>query len=585
MKTLLFLLVLAIAVSRPARAQNTQLAFAQAAVVGATTSQTTNPLYVRGAATDAQGNTYFTGIFGGTVSFGSFSLTGTSGYDVFVAKRDPAGNYLWAVQGGGLGDKQVRGLAVDAAGDVVVTGYFESRTASFGSITLINAAQPTASPSNDVFVAKLSSSSHTWLWAVSAGGGTRINGDDSGTAVTVDVYGNVYVAGDFDSSVAFFGTGIQVASTYPGDKNVFLAKLTSAGQWVWAKGQDYLGYQASALSTDDYGNVYLTGSFSRRRVAFGSTVLTALPAGSFVAKIDGVGVWQWAQGLRPNLGTTPATMYAARPDHRNAVYLAGYYVGDTLRLSDRTLLNASNQDGQLRNVRASNGYVARLRADTGAWEWVVQTGGAGYEMLGAPQLDGAGHVLVAGGFNDWPGPPGGGGTFGSTTLTSANGGDMVVAQLDTAGRWLWARQAGSPTTNNGSMLYGLDPLGRGLLWGVFRAASAQLGTSMLIAYPGQTAPNYATVFTAQLGANSPLAIVKAPSPSDFTLFPNPARREVTTTGLRPGQAVQVLDALGRTVLRATVPAQGDLHVLLPTTLPAGLYLVLAGAQTRRLVVE
>ena len=173
------------------------------------------------------------------------------------------------------------------------------------------------------------------------------------------------------------------------------------------KGQTYLGYQASALSTDDYGNVYLTGSFSRRRVAFGSTVLTALPAGSFVAKSDGAGTWLWAQGLRPNLATTPASMYAARPDHRNGVYLAGYYVGDTLRLSDRTLLNTSTPDPQLRNVRASNGYVARLHAGTGAWEWVVQTSGAGYEILGTPQLDGAGHVLVAGGFNDQPGPWGG----------------------------------------------------------------------------------------------------------------------------------------------------------------------------------
>ena len=230
MKTLFFLLVLAIAISSPAQAQSTQLAFAQAAVVGATTSQTTSPIYMRGAATDVQGNSYFTGIFGGTVSFGSFSLTGTSGYDVFVAKRDAAGNYLWAVRGGGLGAKQVLGLAVDAAGDVVVTGYFNTATASFGGITLTNASPPTAATKKDVFVAKLSGSSQTWQWAVSAGGGTGINGDDYGTAVAVDVFGNIYVAGDFNSSVAFFGSTIQVPSTYPGDQNVFLAKLTSAGQ-------------------------------------------------------------------------------------------------------------------------------------------------------------------------------------------------------------------------------------------------------------------------------------------------------------------------------------------------------------------
>lgn len=74
MKTLLFLLVLAMACTSPAQAQNTQLAFTQAAVVGTTSSQATNPLYVTQAVADGQGNTYVTGMFAGTVSFGASTL-------------------------------------------------------------------------------------------------------------------------------------------------------------------------------------------------------------------------------------------------------------------------------------------------------------------------------------------------------------------------------------------------------------------------------------------------------------------------------------------------------------------------------
>ena len=571
----------------PAQAQNTQLAIAQAAVVGATTSQTTNPIYVRGAVADAQGNTYFTGIFGGTVRFGSISLTGTSGYDVFVAKRDPTGTYLWAVKGGGLGSKQVLGLAVDATGDVVVTGYFDSSTISFGSILLTNAAQPTASLSNDVFVAKLSGTSQTWQWAVSAGGSTRINGDDKGQAVTVDVFGSIYVAGTIGSSVAFFGPTIQVAPPFPGGNNIFLAKLTSAGQWVWVKGQDSLGGIVGGLSTDTYGDVYLTGAFGSARAVFGTYILTTRRSASFVAKVNGAGVWQWATSLQTSHYARHPQMYEARSDGRTGVYVAGSYVGDSLVAGTTTLVNtgAVSPPGQTAQTRTSNGYVGRLHTRTGTWQWLVQTEGLGFEYLAAPQLDGGGHVLVAGGFGE---PTffstNSGNSFGTTKLHSMGGADQVVAQLDTAGRWQWARQAGSSDSEGGA-LYGLDAQGRGLLFGSFEAASVQLGMSMLLAYPGQAAGTSSTAFTARLGANGPLAVLGQQQVENFIVYPNPAHTTVTIAGLRPGQVVQVLDVLGRTVLTGEVPGQGDLQMPLPAGLPVGLYLVRAGALARHLVVE
>ena len=52
-----------------------------------------------------------------------------------------------------------------------------------------------------------------------------------------------------------------------------------------------------------------------------------------------------------------------------------------------------------------------------------------------------------------------------------------------------------------------------------------------------------------------------------------------------GQAVQVLDVLGRELLRGTVPVQSPLRLVLPAGLAPGVYVVRAGAQARRLVVE
>jgi hypothetical protein len=53
---------------------------------------------------DAAGNTYSTGYFSGVSHFGpAITLSSTGITDIFVAKVDPQGNYLWVVKAGGFG--------------------------------------------------------------------------------------------------------------------------------------------------------------------------------------------------------------------------------------------------------------------------------------------------------------------------------------------------------------------------------------------------------------------------------------------------------------------------------------------------
>ena len=69
------------------------------------------------------------------------------------------------------------------------------------------------------------------------------------------------------------------------------------------------------------------------------------------------------------------------------------------------------------------------------------------------------------------------------------------------------------------------------------------------------------------------------------LWPNPARERVAVAGVGPGQAVRVYDLSGRLVLSATLPVSGPAELVLPAGLPRGSYLVRAGAQAGRLVLE
>jgi hypothetical protein len=96
---------------------------------------------------DSGGNTYITGYFQTTAVFGTTTLTSAGSLDVFVAKLDANGNFLWATRAGGTNTDYVQGIAVDSGGNYYVTGSFQT-TVVFGTTTLTSAG------GYDIFVTK-----------------------------------------------------------------------------------------------------------------------------------------------------------------------------------------------------------------------------------------------------------------------------------------------------------------------------------------------------------------------------------------------------------------------------------------------
>ncbi|MDO7877818.1 Ig-like domain-containing protein, partial [Hymenobacter sp. ASUV-10] len=84
---------------------------------------------------------------------------------------------------------------------------------------------------------------------------------------------------------------------------------------------------------------------------------------------------------------------------------------------------------------------------------------------------------------------------------------------------------------------------------------------------------------------SPVRALTIGGQASLTLYPNPARTAVAVAGLRAGASVEVFDALGRAVARATADAAGTARLALPSGLAAGVYVVRSGTQARRLTVE
>ena len=349
-----------------------------------------------GIATDSSGNSYVTGSFSGTATFGSTSLTSSGSSDIFIAKLDSAGNYLWAKQAGVTILNYSQGIATDSSGNSYVTGYFRG-TATFGTTSLTS----NGSSYNDIFVAKLDTDGN-YLWAKKAGG----TSDDYGYGISTDSSSNCYVTGGF-AGTATFGTTSLIGSGYT---DIFIAKLDTNGNYLWAKKaggtRSDNGY---GVATDSSSNCYVTGSFMGT-ATFGTTTLvnsSTSYADIFIAKLDMSGNYLWAKkasGINWDSGNSIAI------DSSGNSYVTGEFNGSAT-FGTSTLI--------------SNGYydifIAKLDTN-GNFLWAKQAGGTTADGGNGIATDDSGKSYVTGHFYDFA-------TFGSTSLTSNGGNDIFVAMV------------------------------------------------------------------------------------------------------------------------------------------------------------
>src|SRR5581483_10031645 len=122
--------------------------------------------------------------------------------DAFLIKIDENGGLVWADQIGGEFNDMVNAVAVDPAGNPVVTGYF-TRSADFDP-TAKGVFNVNALGRDDIFVAKYTGAGGKLVWVDGFGGDqTKPQDRDAGNAITVDSAGNVFVTGIFGGETDF----------------------------------------------------------------------------------------------------------------------------------------------------------------------------------------------------------------------------------------------------------------------------------------------------------------------------------------------------------------------------------------------
>lgn len=303
--------------------------------------------------------------------------------DFFISKFEPSGARAWTRQFGSSGRYYIAaGASTDIYGNVYVTG--ETGDGTNGG------AQS--------FVSKHLASDGATEWMRQLGTSFA----DSGSAVSVDGFGNVLIAGRTYGDLNGPNQGLE---------DLFVAKYDNTGSLLWVRQRGTaFGDSASGIDVDGAGDVYVggstAGSMDGNSNAGGSDLL--------LVKYSAAGVFQWTR-QRGTSGDDGALSVSV--DGAANIYIAGQTGGG---LDGNTSLGGFDT------------FAIRFDVD-GNKQWTTQVGSAGDDFGRSASTDGSGRLFIAGS------------TTGNFEGTGANGGDdAFLIRIDSSnGLPLWKRQPGT----------------------------------------------------------------------------------------------------------------------------------------------
>ncbi|NVO19179.1 MAG: SBBP repeat-containing protein [Bacteroidetes bacterium] len=351
------------------------------------------------------------------------------------ASNSDAQNWEWALSAGGQEVDFATGIVNDSYGNVFVAGSFYG-TASFGEKRLTSLGY------YDIFIAKFTADGKL-VWVTQAGGP---DGDEA-NGIAIDEKNNIYVTGYF-TSTASFGKN-QLKSN--GDKDFFLAKLNSDGNFEWVKsGGGKLAEFGKAVAADNKGNVFVTGILTSTSNFKNFTLNSNGKEDIFIADYSDDGDLRWIKSVGGG-GRDEATALAT--DGNGNAYVTGWFSG--IVNFGRTQMT-SNGDDDI--------FVAKYDSK-GVELWARQAGGfKGVDRSFGITTDAEGNAFVTGSFD-------GAATFGHNTLKSIGTDDCFVAKYGPDGTVAWVKQSGGKNSEKGRAIK-LDSSGNIYVAGEFNASFA-----------------------------------------------------------------------------------------------------------------
>lgn len=424
---------------------------------------------------DVLGNMYLTGSFRVTCDFdpsaSTANLTTTTNngndVDIFIAKYDMNGNYIWAknMPGNSISNDIGRAITLDGNSGVLITGQLYN-TSDFDPSSSVN--NLTASSGSSFFVGKYDLSSCNLLHAYSPQ--ETAGGIDNGKRIRRDAAGNVYTMGNFIGAVDFDPSTSTATLSSPINSGIFISKSDPSGNYIWAKcivtEQMNFGSMCNAndLYVDATGNVYLTGSYNGTFDFDPSAATSTLTSfmgvndqDAFFAKYDHNGNYLWAKSI----GTTGSLAgaesgCAINSDGMGNVIVAGYF--QTTTDFDPSPATATLSTSSLTEFAM---FLAKYDLN-GNYIWTKGIIGSANKIPKAMTIDNT-NIYITGYFNGLadfdPAAP-------AYMLTSAGSEDAFISKYDINGNFLWANKIGGSAQDVGSSIV-LDLTGNVYITGFF----------------------------------------------------------------------------------------------------------------------
>jgi len=435
-------IVLALGTGLAAKTPESAPAFAWARTAGGVKNDK-----IRGMAVDRDGNVFLAGEGAGAVKLGDQPggqiLQGLGELDVFLAKLDADGRFLWAqLAGGSLIDRSYA-VATDPQGNCYVTGHYQSTDATIGGTRLPQRGD------YDIFVAKYDRDGNQ-QWIQTAGG----TGYDHGHAIAVDGFGDIIITGAVEGGAEFGGT------LFPNESgsHAYCAKYRADGTWMWtrvARGGAHGAGQGVAV--DGKGNIYIAG-LNTGSGHFGDQPLVAI--GGTAAALIKVSRTGEVLAITQHLGTPLFHFHEVACDWEGRVWTAGMFRG-TVTVGREVFVSGGDRGG--------DALLCHYGSD-GELRWCRAGQGPSIDYALAVATDGLGNSYVTGEFSaDF--------RLGGEVLTSRGVTDVFVAAFDEYGTLRWVAQGGGAGSDNA---YALARDGRGnvVLAGSYSGSARFDGTTL-----------------------------------------------------------------------------------------------------------
>jgi len=415
--------------------------------------------------TIAPGDIYVSGNFKSSmINLGSSIFFNSGGSDLFLAKLDANGNFIWSNSFGASGDDSSHAVTVNGQGKVFLAGGFASDSISFGGSSLHNLVSGTS----DAFICSFDSSG-SLIWNKTI---TGIN-NEMAEGISSDFAGSVCLSGIYTSDTISIDS-ISMVNTN-GSPDIFLMKFDSSGNVIWKnKASGSLDDISTDVTISSLGDIYSIGYFISPELNSGPLYLTnvgnCMP---FLIRYSSSGVILYGdQIIFPT--SNDRSWDVATDSHGNA-FITGWFRSSSIHFDTF----------EVRNTNTGYDLFIVKYDSAGNVSWTKSNTGKGFDFAGSLCIDPFDNIFITGFFSDTI-------SFDSISLPGPN--KIFICKMDNNGNLLWAKEYG-----DGSATYDIctDLDGNIYIAGWFTEPTSVFGSFTLV----NSAPIYSEIFIMKLDSS------------------------------------------------------------------------------------